>query len=132
MCQLFINADSQLWSCKTKSLRIDGVVTSIRLEVFFWQVLEEVAFRDQMNVNQMITKLYLESLDADHDIGNFTSFLRVCCSRYLSLIADGKLVRGDTAPLGNMDAKSLLEDEAQRDQFRLASYANPENKPSIN
>lgn len=132
MCQLFINADSQLWSCKTKSLRIDGVVTSIRLEVFFWQVLEEVAFRDQMNVNQMITKLYLESLDADHDIGNFTSFLRVCCSRYLSLIADGKLVRGDTVPLGNMDAKSLLEDEAQRDQFRLASYANPENKPSIN
>ena len=132
MCQLFINADSQLWSCKTKSLRIDGVVTSIRLEMFFWQVLEEVAFRDQMNVNQMITKLYLESLDADHDIGNFTSFLRVCCSRYLSLIADGKLVRGDTVPLGNMDAKSLLEDEAQRDQFRLASYANPENKPSIN
>ena len=94
--------------------------------------MEEVAFRDQMNVNQMITKLYLESLDADHDIGNFTSFLRVCCSRYLSLIADGKLVRGDTVPLGNMDAKSLLEDEAQRDQFRLASYANPENKPSIN
>jgi len=132
MCQLFINADSQLWSCKTKSLRIDGVVTSIRLEVFFWQVLEEVAFRDQMNVNQMITKLYLESLDADHDIGNFTSFLRVCCSRYLSLIADGKLVRGDTAPLGNMDAKSLLEDEAQRNQFRLANYGSPENKPSIN
>ncbi len=132
MCQLFINADSQLWSCKTKSLRIDGVVTSIRLEIFFWEVLEEVAYRDQMNVNQMITKLYLESLDADHDIGNFTSFLRVCCSRYLSLIADGKLLRGDSVPLGNMDAKSLLEGEAQRNQFRRASYANPENKPSIN
>lgn len=132
MCQLFINADSQLWSCKTKSLRIDGVVTSIRLEIFFWEVLEEVALRDQMTVNQMITKLYLESLDADHDIGNFTSFLRVCCSRYLSLIADGKLVRGDSVPLGSVDAKRLLEDEAKRNKFRLASYANSENRPSIN
>ena len=84
MCQLFINADSRLWMSRTKSLRIDGVVTSIRLEEFFWDILEEVAFRDQMTSNQMITKLYLESLDADHDIGNFTSFLRVCCSRYLS------------------------------------------------
>jgi predicted DNA-binding ribbon-helix-helix protein len=131
MCQLFINADSQLWSCKTKSLRIDGAVTSIRLEYFFWEILEEVAFRDHMNVNQMITKLYLESLDADHDIGNFTSFLRVCCSRYLSLIADGQLIRGDSLPLGNIDAESLLKDEARQSQFRLASYAKSENKPSI-
>ena len=88
MCQLFINADSNLWGSITKSLRIQGVVTSIRLEAFFWDILEELSFRDQMTVNQAITKLYLESLDADHDIGNFTSFLRVCCSRYLSLIAD--------------------------------------------
>jgi predicted DNA-binding ribbon-helix-helix protein len=93
MCQLFINADSTLWTSRTKSLRIQGVVTSIRLEVFFWDILEELSFRDQMTVNQAITKLYLESLDADHDIGNFTSFLRVCCSRYLSLIADGDLLR---------------------------------------
>ncbi len=91
MCQLFISADDSLWSSKTKSLRTQGVVTSIRLEVFFWGILEELSFRDQMTVNQLITKLYLESLDADHDIGNFTSFLRVCCSRYLSLISDGDL-----------------------------------------
>ncbi|WP_353745974.1 ribbon-helix-helix domain-containing protein, partial [Shigella sp. FJ200710] len=101
MCQLFINADSRLWTCRTKSLRIDGVVTSIRLEEFFWDILEEVAFRDQMTVNQMITKLYLESLDADHDIGNFTSFLRVCCSRYLSLVADGDLAREDNQALND-------------------------------
>lgn len=34
MCELFINANSDLWSSKTKSLRIQGMVTSIRLEVF--------------------------------------------------------------------------------------------------
>ena len=93
MCELFINANSDLWSSKTKSLRIQGMVTSIRLEVFFWNILEELSFRDHMTVNESITKLYLESLDAGHDTGNFTSFLRVCCSRYLSLIADGDLSR---------------------------------------
>ena len=111
MCQLFINADSHLWTSRTKSLRIDGVVTSIRLEEFFWETLEEMAHRDDMTVNQMISKLYLESLDADHDLGNFTSFLRVCCSRYLSLIADGQLVRDETMPLAKVEAGAILEKE---------------------
>jgi predicted DNA-binding ribbon-helix-helix protein len=97
MCQLFINADSNLWASQTKSLRIDGVVTSIRLENFFWEILEEIAFRDDMTSNQLIAKLYLESIDAAHDMGNYTSFLRVCCSRYLSLIADGDICRDLTS-----------------------------------
>ena len=42
MCQLFINADTNLWASHTRSLRIDGVVTSIRLENFFWKILEEI------------------------------------------------------------------------------------------
>jgi predicted DNA-binding ribbon-helix-helix protein len=118
MCQLFINADSHLWTSRTKSLRIEGVVTSIRLEEFFWETLEEMAHRDNMNVNQMISKLYLESLDAHHDLGNFTSFLRVCCSRYLSLIADGELIRDDTVPLANVKAATILEKEKQSRDMR--------------
>jgi len=35
MCRLFIGADSKLWESHTRSLRIDGVATSIRLEQFF-------------------------------------------------------------------------------------------------
>ncbi|MFU2512331.1 ribbon-helix-helix domain-containing protein [Pseudoalteromonas sp. ASV78] len=132
MCQLFINADSRLWTCRTKSLRIDGVVTSIRLEEFFWDILEEVAFRDQMTVNQMITKLYLESLDADHDIGNFTSFLRVCCSRYLSLVADGNLSREDTLPLNDIDASYVLEQEKLRTSVRKSQYHDTSLKSSLN
>lgn len=132
MCQLFINADSRLWTCRTKSLRIDGVVTSIRLEEFFWDILEEVAFRDQMTVNQMITKLYLESLDADHDIGNFTSFLRVCCSRYLSLVADGNLSREDAILLNDIDATQVLEQEKLRTSVRKSQYIDTSLKSSLN
>ena len=132
MCQLFISADDILWSSKTKSLRIQGVVTSIRLEVFFWDILEELAFRDQMTVNQLITKLYLESLDADHDIGNFTSFLRVCCSRYLSLIADGDLFRETALPLEKVDAKNIIQRETLRKNQRSALFSDSEGNLSIN
>ena len=132
MCQLFISADDSLWSSKTKSLRIQGVVTSIRLEVFFWDILEELSFRDQMTVNQLITKLYLESLDADHDIGNFTSFLRVCCSRYLSLIADGDLSRETRLPLEKVDAKNIIQRETLRKNQRSALFNNSEENLSIN
>ncbi|MBF0658298.1 ribbon-helix-helix domain-containing protein [Psychrobacter sp. NZS113] len=131
MCQLFISADDSLWSSKTKSLRIQGVVTSIRLEVFFWDILEELSFRDQMTVNQLITKLYLESLDADHDIGNFTSFLRVCCSRYLSLIADGDLSRETRLPLEKVDAKNIIQRETLRKNQRSALFNDSEKNPSV-
>ena len=50
-----------------------------------------------MTSNQLITKLYLEAIDAAHDMGNFTSFLRVCCSRYLSMIANGDFNRYATS-----------------------------------
>lgn len=132
MCQLFIGADNSLWSSKTKSLRIQGVVTSIRLEVFFWDVLEELSFRDQMTVNQLITKLYLESLDADHDVGNFTSFLRVCCSRYLSLIADGDLSRDTGLSLEKVDAKHIIKQEAQRKNQRNVLFNYVSDKSSLN
>jgi predicted DNA-binding ribbon-helix-helix protein len=108
MCGLFIEANDSLWSSSTKSVRIEGVVTSIRLESFFWMTLEEISARDDLSVAQLLTKLYLEAIDADHDLGNFTSFLRVCCSRYLSLIADGRIIRGASMPLADIEATPML------------------------
>jgi predicted DNA-binding ribbon-helix-helix protein len=124
MCELFISADINLWSSRTKSLRIQGDVTSIRLEVFFWDVLDELSFRDGVSVNQIITKLYFESLKAEHDIGNFTSFLRVCCSRYLSLIADGALPRDMNKPLSNTDSKGIIKAEMFRAKQRVGIFGH--------
>lgn len=118
MCELFIGSEGDKWVSRTKSLRIDGVATSIRMENFFWAILSEIAVRDHMTTNQLITKLYLEAMDADHDLGNFTSFLRVCAGRYLSLIADDEIERDDQTELSNVDAKALLKREAERDQRR--------------
>ncbi len=111
MCSLFIHADDSLWQSSTRSIRVDGVVTSIRLEYFFWLTLEEIADRDDLSVGQLLTRLYLEAIDAQHDLGNFTSFLRVCCSRYLSLIADRKLERDVHTPLTELNTTPLLAEE---------------------
>jgi predicted DNA-binding ribbon-helix-helix protein len=132
MCQLFINADSKLWINRTKSLRVDGVVTSIRLEEFFWDILEELSFREQVTINQTITKLYHESLDADHDISNFTSFLRVCCSRYLSLIADGELTRENKTSLANINIQNILEKELLRKNERKIRFGFSTFKSLVN
>ncbi len=90
------------------------MVTSVRLENFFWSRLEEIARRDGMNVVQLITKLYHESIDAGHDLGNFTSFLRVCCGRYLDLQLTGDIPTDPSQPISGLNAGPILGRERQR------------------
>ncbi|MCL7931054.1 ribbon-helix-helix domain-containing protein [Halomonas llamarensis] len=108
MCKLFIQADPELWRSATHSLRIDGMVTSVRMENYFWRLLEEIAQRDGMNTAQMITRLYHESIDAGHDLGNFTSFLRVCALRYQALQLSGDIPLSVDVPIGPLDAEHIL------------------------
>ncbi|SNY94156.1 Predicted DNA-binding protein, contains Ribbon-helix-helix (RHH) domain [Cohaesibacter sp. ES.047] len=111
MCQLFIGSDPAMWECETRSLRIDGMVTSIRLESFFWQVLEQIAKRDGFAVTQLISKLYHEAEDADHNLGNFTSFLRVCCGRFLALQLTGDIPQNPSIPIRSLNAERILDRE---------------------
>ncbi|MCM2475147.1 ribbon-helix-helix domain-containing protein [Rhizobium sp. CG5] len=111
MCKLFIQADPTLWESHTKSMRIDGMVTSVRLENFFCMTLEEIGRRDGMNTIQLIAKLYNESIDAGHDLGNFTSFLRVCCGRYLALQLSGDIPDNTDLPISSLDADRILTAE---------------------
>ena len=111
MCKLFINADTNFWSSSTRSIRIDGMVTSVRLENYFWNTLETIALRDDMNIPQMLTRLYHESIDAGHDLGNFTSFLRVCCMRYLALQLNGEIPTDKNITINSLDADKILGNE---------------------
>ncbi|MFC0268125.1 ribbon-helix-helix domain-containing protein [Kushneria aurantia] len=112
MCKLFIDADPELWRSATRSMRIDGMVTSVRMENHFWRLLEEIAQRDGMNTTQMITRLYHESIDAGHDLGNFTSFLRVCALRYQALQLSGDIPADVAVPIGELDANRILSHES--------------------
>ncbi|MCL7998321.1 ribbon-helix-helix domain-containing protein [Brucella sp. 21LCYQ03] len=117
MCRLFIGAEQQLWQSVTRSLRIDGVVTSVRLENFFWSALEDIAGRDDMSVSRLLGKLYEESRAEGHDLDNFASFLRVCCGRYLALQVNGLIPSDRKAAISTLDAEEILrrEKETYRD-----------------
>lgn len=124
MCELFIKADAGQWQSRTHSLRIDGVATSIRIENAFWATLEEIGARDGMSVAQLITRLWHEAMDADHDLGNFTSFLRVCCARYHALIAAGEISADRTVPIAAHPARAILAREAARRAERETARMN--------
>lgn len=119
MCELFIKADAGQWQSRTHSLRIDGVATSIRIEAHFWDTLAEIGARDGMTVAQLITRLWHEAMDADHDLGNFTSFLRVCCARYHALIAAGEISPDRRVPIADHPAGKILAREAARRNMRV-------------
>ena len=87
MCEIFIGADPLSYESRTRSVRLHGVVTSIRLEHLFWDVLDEIAGRDGLTVVQLIEKLYDELIAARGEAGNFASFLRVSALRYEALLA---------------------------------------------
>lgn len=84
MCELYVKADPILYESRSRSLRIRGVVTTLRLENQFWDILTEIAETDGVSTNQLIAKLYEEVMDFRGEVVNFASFLRVSCTRYLN------------------------------------------------
>lgn len=111
MCKIFIGADPAFYETSTRSMRLHGVVTSIRLETLFWSVLAEIGRRDDLGLNQLITKLYDEITEARGEVDNFASFLRVCCLRYLSLQLSGGIPGDVTVPIRSLDADAVLARE---------------------
>ena len=102
MCEVFVKTDPTLYQSRAHSFRLHGAVTSIRLENLYWQVLAEIALRDGMSTNQLIAKLYDEIVQYRGHIDNFTSFLRVSCLRYQSMLADGSIAPGLATPLAGV------------------------------
>ncbi|HUW36307.1 MAG TPA: ribbon-helix-helix domain-containing protein [Rhodocyclaceae bacterium] len=115
MCKIFIGADPELYRSRSRSMRLHGVATSIRLENLFWQVLEEIGGRDGLSVALLITRLYDELSEAGGDCANFSSFLRVCCGRYLALQLAGRIPADADVPIRSLDADWVLAGEMQRD-----------------
>jgi predicted DNA-binding ribbon-helix-helix protein len=99
MCGIYINADPILYESRTRSLRIHGVITTVRLENLFWDVLCEIAARENLTTSQFAVKLYDELIALRGELPtNFASFLRVCCLRYLSMRTEKGANAGDTPP----------------------------------
>jgi predicted DNA-binding ribbon-helix-helix protein len=82
MCHLFAHQPPRDYESQTRSLRIGGHCTSIRLEMAFWDTLEVIAAKENMSVGKFLTTLYNEVLDHHGEVSNFASLLRCSCLIY--------------------------------------------------
>jgi predicted DNA-binding ribbon-helix-helix protein len=104
MCQIYASAAPERYDSEAHSLRIQGCVTSIRLEKEFWNILDEMAAQSSSTTPELINVLYDEVHQNFGEVRNFTSFLRTACTIYLT--------RKNSAVVENFEdnaTKKLLE-----------------------
>ena len=87
MCQMFAGQDPATYEYETRSLRLNGQSTSIRLERAFWNVLTAIAEAERLSTPQFISKLHSEVLELHGEARNFTSLLRCACLVHLDQMA---------------------------------------------
>ena len=99
MCEFFVKADPILYESRSRTIRIHGVLTSIRLENMAWDLLAEMAEEEGRTTNSLISLFHDEIMQVRGEVPNFASFLRVTCMRYLyrKLNRDGEVARSTTA-----------------------------------
>ena len=84
-------ADPIRYQSRTRSIRMHGVRTTIRLENLFCEVLTEMAARESITTNALVAKLHDEVVAWRGASVSFASFLRVCCLRCLSAVGQRAL-----------------------------------------
>lgn len=109
MCEIFISADPESYESRTRSVRLHGVITSIRFENLHWEVLSEIGQRDGMSVTQLLERLHDELVATRGEVGNFASFLRVSALRYMALQAHQRIPTDVNVPIRSLDARKVLE-----------------------
>ena len=83
MCEFFVKADPIKYEQRSRTLRIHGVLTSLRLENMVWDILAEMAEQEGRTTNALISLFHDEIMAQRGEVPNFASFLRVTCMRYL-------------------------------------------------
>lgn len=79
MCSLYANRAPGSYAYETRSIRLNGLSTSIRLEKVFWDILEDIASAEGMSVPRFLSTLHQEILLIRGEVANFTSHLRCIC-----------------------------------------------------
>lgn len=102
MCKIYSSTPPADYAYVTKSVRLNGAVTSIRLEQRFWSILAKLAEGEGATMGKFLSSLYDEALSTQGRVDNFASLLRVACTTYLG--SDAVLHGGDPAESDGMNA----------------------------
>ena len=85
MCSIFTAIEPKDYAFQTRSVRLGGHATSVRLEAMFWSTLEEIACVQKVTLGRFLSMLNDEVLQADADEPhNFASLLRCACLTYIA------------------------------------------------
>ena len=106
MCEFFVKADPILYESRSRTVRIHGVLTSIRLENLVWDLLAQMAADEGCTTNNLIATFHDEIMEHRGECPNFASFLRVTCMRYLQrrlAARDAAAVSIDTCPVAGAE-----------------------------
>jgi predicted DNA-binding ribbon-helix-helix protein len=96
MCHIFAGQDPRNYAYETRSVRLMGHTTSVRLEAKFWKVVEDIAASQGLAMAQFLTTLYEEALEIHGEVSNFASLLRCCCLNFLSQDFDHDRLQRET------------------------------------
>lgn len=107
MCHIFAGQDPRSYAFETRSVRLSGHPTSVRLEARFWTILEEIAGTQGMPMAKFLSQLYEEALEIHGDVANFASLLRCCCLNYLSRDFDHERLESEAC--GRPDLAEVAE-----------------------
>jgi predicted DNA-binding ribbon-helix-helix protein len=83
MCRVYAEQDPESYRVVTRSIRLNGYCTSIRLEAMFWSILDDIAAGQGMSTPRFISTLYDEVTELRGEVGNFASLLRVTCTGFV-------------------------------------------------
>ncbi len=83
MCHVFAGQHPARYAQISRSVRIAGHCTSLRLEAAFWEVIDEIAAGEGVSTPKFLSLLYDEAQELQGDVGNFASMLRTTCLLYL-------------------------------------------------
>ena len=87
MCQMFAGQDRADYASVTRSVRLDGMSTSIRLEARYWRMVDQIAESQGLTTPKFLSTLYNEVLDLHGEVLNFASLLRTACLVHLEQTA---------------------------------------------
>lgn len=89
MCRVLTDQSPRRFAKVSRSVRISGHSTSVRLETAFWQVLEGIAKTEGLTTSKLISQLYAEAMELPGGISNLASVLRTVCLLYQEECRDG-------------------------------------------
>ena len=83
MCQIFAGQPRSSYRQITRSYRLHGCSTSVRLEAKFWEIVDEIAAAQGLTSSQFLASVHDEVEEIHGSVDNFASLLRCACLLYL-------------------------------------------------